>query len=142
MNTTISNEYFIGSMPVLIHPGWGGFYLDAYLKDQFNNIFGVDNYCYINPSIAQRSHPSVISLFQELFNQQNSKIFNGLSFVYIPEEYILHNAVSLSEYDGMEKIELNTHKLAIEMIREITNDTSKSQSTKLKEISDVLATII
>ncbi len=142
MNTTISNQYFIGSRPVLIHPGWGGFYLDAYLKDQFNNIFGVDNYCPLNPDISVRTHPKVISLFEELFNQINCKMFLGLSFVYIPEEYILHNAVSISEYDGMENIELNTHKLAIEIIREITNDTNKSESLKLSEISTILATII
>ena len=142
MNKTISNQYFIGSQPVVINPGYGGFTLDPYLLDQFNNIFGEDKYNPYNPENFVRTHPKVILLFEELFNQSNSKSYGGLTFIYIPEKYVIHNAFTISEYDGAENVELNTHKLAVEMIREITNDRTKSESLKMSEISTILATII
>jgi hypothetical protein len=141
MERLISDKYFIGSRPVLINPGYGGFRLNEYLLDQFNNIFGEGNFDSYNPETYVRSHPQVISLFEELFNQSNSKNYNGLLFLYIPEDFIIYNAFIITEYDGKENIELNNYKLAIEIIREITNDTHKSKSTKISEITEILETI-
>lgn len=138
MEKTVSTTYFPGSQPVVVNPGYGGFTLDEYLLDQFNNIFGSGNFNPYDPELSVRTHPKVISLFEELFNQSNRKTYNQLSFLYIPEQYVKYQAFTVREYDGAETIELNTHKLAIEMIKEIMNDNNKSQSNKISEITDIL----
>ncbi len=138
MEKTVSTTYFSGSQPVIVNPGYGGFTLDEYLLDQFNNIFGSDNFNPYDPELSVRTHPKVISLFEELFNQTNSKIYKGLLFLYIPQQYVKYDAFSIREYDGSETIELNNHKLAIEMIKEIMNDNIKSQSNKISEINEIL----
>jgi hypothetical protein len=135
---TVSKIYFPGSHPVIVNQNYGGFSLDAYLLDQFKNIFGPGNFNPYNPSLYCRTHPAVISLFEELFNQNNSKAYNELAFLYIPDQYVKYQAFVVREYDGLETIELNEDKLAIEMIKEIMNDNSKSQSKKISEITDIL----
>jgi hypothetical protein len=143
MNPSVSHTYVNGYRPVLIHPGYGGFSLslNSYLLEEFNKIFGPDNFDSYNPEPSVRTHPKVISLFEELFNQSNRKFYNDLSFVYIPEEYVIYDAFRIVEYDGAERVELNTHKLAIELIRKITNDMTKSQSNKMLEITEILRMI-
>lgn len=83
---------------------------------------------------CKRHDPVLVQIWHELGNEFNSS-YSKVKVAKIPKKYLNH--YTITEYDGLEGIQINYHKYKLDTIKEILNS-NIDNNEKIKQIQTIV----
>jgi hypothetical protein len=140
-----TNENDVELIDVLYNGCYGGFSLSQKAADLYNErmitmnkINGKTDYKKIGKYdfySYKRHDPLLVQIYNELGNEFNTS-YSKVKIITIPNKY--QNHYTITEYDGLEDVEIDFHKYKVDIISEILNSSDIDNDEKINKIQYVI----
>lgn len=132
------------TIEVLYNTSYGGFRVSEKVMELYNNrkkeidssykpILYIEQF--YNPNMM-RHDPILVNIFYEIGNKEFNDMYSNIKIAKIPKKY--ENHYTITEYDGLENIEIDINKYKVDMIKQIIKNDGIYSDEKIEKIITIL----